>query len=279
MWNLSSLTRDRTCTPCFGSQTLNRWTAREVPRTSVFKLCQAIWSAARNENPGLAGCYSPFLRKVSDQGSRCQPCLSHACQVETLDSHPTLTKPGKNLGSPSYLWPVSETGLAVFNNVQWAWWCHQGSSLFPVSISFFFFFKLWGLWSLRSWFPHQGLNLGPPQWKHRVLTTGPPGNSPFWFPVWSLAVPLDPQPKPPPTPLFLATLCLATADFRFMVALYPMSKLPAEVWLQRDELPRTTVEAPSWFILAWQTLLLPNPPTGQSPWTWPFNMAFEFLEK
>ena len=139
MWNLSSLTRDRTCTPCFGSQTLNRWTAREVPRTSVFKLCQAIWSAARNENPGLAGCYSPFLRKVSDQGSRCQPCLSHACQVETLDSHPTLTKPGKNLGSPSYLWPVSETGLAVFNNVQWAWWCHQGSSLFPVSISFFFF--------------------------------------------------------------------------------------------------------------------------------------------
>ena len=31
MWHLSSLTRDRTHAPCIGRQTLNYWTAREVP--------------------------------------------------------------------------------------------------------------------------------------------------------------------------------------------------------------------------------------------------------
>ena len=33
MWDLSSLTRDRTCTPCTGMQSLNHWTARKVSRT------------------------------------------------------------------------------------------------------------------------------------------------------------------------------------------------------------------------------------------------------
>ena len=31
MWDLSSLTRDQTRTPCIGRQSLNHWTAREVP--------------------------------------------------------------------------------------------------------------------------------------------------------------------------------------------------------------------------------------------------------
>ena len=31
MWDLSSLTRDQTCTPCAGRQSLNRWTTREAP--------------------------------------------------------------------------------------------------------------------------------------------------------------------------------------------------------------------------------------------------------
>ena len=31
MWDLSSLTRDRTLTPCIGRQSLDHWTAREVP--------------------------------------------------------------------------------------------------------------------------------------------------------------------------------------------------------------------------------------------------------
>ena len=31
MWDLSSLTRDGTHTPCIGRRSLNHWTAREVP--------------------------------------------------------------------------------------------------------------------------------------------------------------------------------------------------------------------------------------------------------
>ena len=32
-------------------------------------------------------------------------------------------------------------------------------------------------WHVRSWFPDQGLNPRPLQWKHRVLTTRLPGES------------------------------------------------------------------------------------------------------
>ena len=37
MWDLSSLTRDGTHTPCLGRQSLNHWTAREVPGNECFK--------------------------------------------------------------------------------------------------------------------------------------------------------------------------------------------------------------------------------------------------
>ena len=36
MWDLSSPTRDRTCTPCSGQESPNHWTAREVPKGDVF---------------------------------------------------------------------------------------------------------------------------------------------------------------------------------------------------------------------------------------------------
>ena len=38
MWDLSSLTRDRTRTPCIGRLSLNHWTAREVPQHVSFDL-------------------------------------------------------------------------------------------------------------------------------------------------------------------------------------------------------------------------------------------------
>ena len=41
MWDLSSPTRDRTPTPCTGRQSLNHWTAREVPATGVLYLCSS----------------------------------------------------------------------------------------------------------------------------------------------------------------------------------------------------------------------------------------------
>ena len=36
MWDLSSLTRDRTCTPCTGRRSLNHWIIREVPSPGHF---------------------------------------------------------------------------------------------------------------------------------------------------------------------------------------------------------------------------------------------------
>ena len=36
MWNLSSLTRDRTHIPCIAKQILNHWTTREVPSCWIF---------------------------------------------------------------------------------------------------------------------------------------------------------------------------------------------------------------------------------------------------
>ena len=51
------------------------------------------------------------------------------------------------------------------------------SSLTPASHKGLFFFPAAPCGLVGSWFPDQGLNPGPQQWKHRVLTTGPPGNS------------------------------------------------------------------------------------------------------
>ena len=46
---------------------------------------------------------------------------------------------------------------------------------------FFLSFFGQGVWLARSWFSYQGWNAGPQQWKHRILTTGLPGNSLlFW---------------------------------------------------------------------------------------------------
>ena len=37
MWDLSSLTRDQTCTPCNGRPSLNHWTSREVTGKVIFQ--------------------------------------------------------------------------------------------------------------------------------------------------------------------------------------------------------------------------------------------------
>ena len=36
MWDLTSLTKDRTSTPCVGKRSLNHWTTREVPVIYLF---------------------------------------------------------------------------------------------------------------------------------------------------------------------------------------------------------------------------------------------------
>ena len=42
------------------------------------------------------------------------------------------------------------------------------------------FFPFLAMWLMGCWLPNQGLNPWPQQWKHGVLTTGPPGNSQKW---------------------------------------------------------------------------------------------------
>ena len=65
-------------------------------------------------------------------------------------------------------------------------------SIDPFFLSFlpslFFFFPVAPCGLPGSWFPHQGLNPHPRQWKTRVLITGPQGNSlnsPFYFSSWT----------------------------------------------------------------------------------------------
>ena len=40
LWDLSSLSRDWTCTPCPGRWSLNHWTARKIPQMDSFYSCQ-----------------------------------------------------------------------------------------------------------------------------------------------------------------------------------------------------------------------------------------------
>lgn len=46
MWDLGSLTQDRTLDPCSGAQTLTHWTTREVLRGGFL---EGDWSAALKE--------------------------------------------------------------------------------------------------------------------------------------------------------------------------------------------------------------------------------------
>ena len=44
MWDLNSLTRDWTCTPCIGRRSLNHWIAREVPSHFILHEQTALMS-------------------------------------------------------------------------------------------------------------------------------------------------------------------------------------------------------------------------------------------
>ena len=43
MWDLTSLTRDQTCTPCIGRQSVNHWTTREVPGCMYIYNCYILF--------------------------------------------------------------------------------------------------------------------------------------------------------------------------------------------------------------------------------------------
>ena len=75
----------------------------------------------------------------------------------------------------------------AFLSIQCQFKCHflrEAFSDHHSSISTYILFKILFLfyfwpdpaWLARSQFPDQGLNPGPQEWKHKILTTGPPGN-------------------------------------------------------------------------------------------------------
>ena len=45
MWDLSSPTRGETCIPCTGKQSLNHWTAREVPHVIILDSFKIYWKS------------------------------------------------------------------------------------------------------------------------------------------------------------------------------------------------------------------------------------------
>ena len=61
MWDLSSLTRDRTCAPAFQVWSLNHWTARESPLAAVLRslvdmfMCRVVknWSCPTRMFPAV----------------------------------------------------------------------------------------------------------------------------------------------------------------------------------------------------------------------------------
>ena len=62
MWELRSLTKDEACTPCIGMWSFNHWTAREVPRLSVWMPDQTPQDTGYPELS--AGTLRPFLFSV-----------------------------------------------------------------------------------------------------------------------------------------------------------------------------------------------------------------------
>ena len=67
-----------------------------------------------------------------------------------------------------------------------------GSTLSPAGVPFSFFLSFFSGHAehpVGSQFPDQGSNPGPLQWKHGVLTTGPPGNSRgTFFYLWKVTL-------------------------------------------------------------------------------------------
>ena len=54
MWDLSSPTRDRTCTPCIEKQSFNHWTTGEVPRRQSWRQ-SPTWRLLESADSSLSG--------------------------------------------------------------------------------------------------------------------------------------------------------------------------------------------------------------------------------
>ena len=55
----------------------------------------------------------------------------------------------------------------------------------PLHLTFFFFFTRLASWHVGSWFPDQGLNLHPLEWKHRTQSLDQQGIPLTFLPTWN----------------------------------------------------------------------------------------------
>ena len=68
IWDLSSLIRDWTCTPCIGSWSPNHWTTKEVPQPVLYRNGSRIsWEV--HANPGFRGRTPSTLLWEEGQGT------------------------------------------------------------------------------------------------------------------------------------------------------------------------------------------------------------------
>ena len=119
-WDLSSPTRDWTCTPCIGRWSFNHWTARDVSQLTFVgssggkeSICNAgdrvrslgqedplekrmatyssilAWRLPWTEESG--GLYSPWVYKQSDMTERLTLSLSWEHYIEPKDKHDILS--------------------------------------------------------------------------------------------------------------------------------------------------------------------------------------------
>ena len=84
MWDLSSPTRDQTCIPCIGRQSLNLWTAREVPGLGLSVSAPSLWPLLTTEVESPHHCWRGWEFWLTDT------CLPGRCKSTSLPLSPPL---------------------------------------------------------------------------------------------------------------------------------------------------------------------------------------------
>ena len=140
----------------------------------------------------------PSSRRSSQPRDRTR---SPALQVDSLPSEPPGKPKNTGVGSLSFLQEIFLTQESNWGLLHCSWILYQLSyqgrpiRMVPVSIwreseiklfcQLFFCFSYTSQ-HVGSYFPDQGLNPCPLQWKCKVLTTGPPGKFPVNAHRWGL---------------------------------------------------------------------------------------------
>ena len=96
MWNLSSLIRDQTCTPCIGRRSLNHWIAKSDQIRSVAQSCPTLCNPMNHSTPGLPVHHQlpefteTHVYQVSDAIQTSHPLSSPSPLAPNPSQHPSL---------------------------------------------------------------------------------------------------------------------------------------------------------------------------------------------